>query len=78
MKDYESLTCLEIKQILKKHKITGYSKLSKQELIKLVKKTLNNKKIKKGGDPNGNALEKSPINIERRETEEKIEDNYKK
>jgi hypothetical protein len=52
MKDYESLTCLEIKQILKKHKITGYSNLSKQELIKLVKKTLNNKKIKKGGsDP---------------------------
>ena len=44
MKDYESLTCLEIKKILKKHKITGYSKLCKQELVKLVKKTLNNKK----------------------------------
>jgi hypothetical protein len=42
MKDYKSLTCLEIKQILKKHNVSGYSKLCKQELVKLVKKTLNN------------------------------------
>ena len=51
MKDYKSLTCLEIKQILKKHNVSGYSKLCKQELVKLVKKTLNNRKIKKGGEP---------------------------
>lgn len=44
MKDYDSLTCLEIKKFLKEHKIIGYSKLCKQELLKLVKKTLNNKK----------------------------------
>lgn len=50
MKDYESLTCLEIKKILKKHNVTGYSKLCKQELVNLVKKTLNNKKVKKGGN----------------------------
>lgn len=49
--DYKSLTCLEIKQILKKHKITGYSKLCKQELVKLLNKTLNNKK---GGEGNNN------------------------
>lgn len=54
MKDYKSLTCLEIKKILKKHKVCGYSKLCKQELVKLAKKTLNNKKIKKGGAPNPN------------------------
>jgi hypothetical protein len=54
MEDYESLKCLEIKQILKKHKITGYSKLCKQELVKLVKKILNNNRIKKGGAPRGN------------------------
>lgn len=47
MKDYESLTCLEIKKILKEHNITGYSKLCKQELVNLVKKTLNNKILKK-------------------------------
>ena len=52
MKDYKSLTCLEIKQILKKHNVSGYSKLCKQELVKLVKKILNNKRIKKGGAPN--------------------------
>jgi acetylglutamate synthase len=45
MKDYKSLTCLEIKEILKKHNVTGYSKLCKQELVNLVKK-----KIKKGGN----------------------------
>jgi hypothetical protein len=54
MKDYESLTCLCIKQILKKHKVTGYSKLCKQELVKLLKKTLNNKKMKKGGGGSSN------------------------
>ena len=43
------MTCLEIKKILKKHNVTGYSKLCKQELVNLVKKTLNNKKVKKGG-----------------------------
>lgn len=53
MKDYKSLTCLEIKEILKKHNVTGYSKLCKQELVNLVKKTLNKKKIKKGGLKNG-------------------------
>jgi len=51
MKDYKSLTCLEIKQILKKHNVSGYSTLCKQELVKLVKKTLNNRKNKKGGGP---------------------------
>jgi len=77
MKDYESLTCLEIKQILKKHKVCGYSTLCKQELVKLAKKTLNNKKIKKGGNPNGNDAKASQRNNERRETEERIEENYK-
>ena len=38
------------KKILKKHNVTGYSKLCKQELVNLVKKTLNNKKVKKGGN----------------------------
>jgi hypothetical protein len=54
MKDYESLTCLFIKQILKKNKVIGYSKLCKQELVKLLKKTLNNKKMKKGGGGSSN------------------------
>ena len=58
MKDYESLTCLDIKQILKKNKITGYSKLCKQELVKLLKKTLNNKKG--GGGNNNNNQSTSP------------------
>ena len=63
MKDYESLTCLEIKEILKKHNVTGYSKLCKQELVNLVKKTLNKKKIKKGGLKNGeNFHDKLPMN----------------
>jgi hypothetical protein len=64
MKDYKSLTCLEIKQILKKQKITGYSKLCKQELVKLVKKTLNNKK---GGLPLNLLLVN--LNQERKENE---------
>jgi len=63
MKDYKSLTCLEIKEILKKHNVTGYSKLCKQELVNLVKKTLNKKKIKKGGLKNGNNFhDKSSMN----------------
>jgi hypothetical protein len=80
MKDYKSLTCLEIKQILKKHNVSGYSKLCKQELVKLAKKTLNNKKIKKGGalglvshDGDG----ESSRNKEKRETEERIEQNFR-
>jgi hypothetical protein len=54
MKDYDSLTCLDIKQILKKNKVIGYSKLCKQELVKLLKKTLNNNKMKKGGGGSSN------------------------
>ncbi len=50
------MTCLEIKEILKKHNVTGYSKLCKQELVNLVKKTLNKKKIKKGGLQHGNVF----------------------
>ena len=65
MKDYESLTCLDIKQILKKKKVSGYSKLCKQELVKLLKKTLNNKKGGGGNNNNNNNNQSTSINLKK-------------
>lgn len=43
--DYSKKTVIQLKEICKKNKILGYSKLNKKDLINLVKKN-----IKKGGD----------------------------
>lgn len=76
MKDYESLTCLCIKQILKKHKVTGYSKLCKQELVKLLKKKLDNKKMKKGGGGSSNNNNETNSLREEFELNKSILENY--
>lgn len=46
--NYSQLTLIELKDIARKHSIKGFSKLKKEDLIKLIKKF---KKINlKGGD----------------------------
>ena len=47
---YENNTMEELKKMCKQNNISGYSKLNKKELIKLLKKnTKSNKKIQRGG-----------------------------
>ena len=47
---YENNTVEELKKICKQNNISGYSKLNKKELIKLLKKnTKSDKKIQQGG-----------------------------
>ena len=47
---YKNNTVEELKKICKQNNISGYSKLNKKELIKLLKKnTKSNKKIQQGG-----------------------------
>lgn len=46
----DSLTVEELKKIMKKHKVTGYSSMTKAQLVKKAKKLVTSKK-KKGGQP---------------------------
>ena len=50
--NYQKLTVSELKSICKKNHIKGYSYLNKEDLIKIIKKNLNKKKMMKGGDGN--------------------------
>jgi len=50
---YENNTVEELKKMCKKNNISGYSKLNKKELIKLLKKNIkSDKKIQNGGKIN--------------------------
>ena len=55
----EKKTIQELKQMCKENFIKGYSRLKKEELIKLIEKSISSKKIKSGGNK-GNRIVMNP------------------